>query len=469
MERSFITDDFLLTTKAARRLFHDYAKGLPIFDYHCHLPVLELAENRQFENLTRIWLQGDHYKWRALRACGVDERLITGDASDYEKFEVWAATVPYTVRNPLYHWTHMELRNPFGVDQLLSPATAQEIYQQCSEKLQSDHLRAHGILKHFDVRALCTTDDPADTLDHHASIRASGLATVVVPCFRPDAALQVEQPEAFNSWITRLEEAAGTQVRSFEDLLAALEQRHDAFHAAGCRMSDHGLEELYADEYSASDVQQAFRVARDGNVPDEETARRYKSAVLFELARLDARRNWTQQFHLGALRNINSRGFARLGANTGYDSMGDFQMARSVARFLDRLASQDSLAKTILYNLNPINNDLFASMIGNFQDGSVRGKVQFGAAWWFNDQLQGMESQMNALSNSGLISLFVGMVTDSRSFLSYPRHEYFRRLVCRMFGDEVERGELPQDFELLGGIIQDISYNNAARYFGIEH
>lgn len=469
MKRPFIHDDFLLENKSARTLFHAYAEPMPIIDYHCHLSPAHIAQDRQFANLTEIWLQGDHYKWRAMRTCGVDERFITGDASDWEKFERWAETVPKTLRNPLYHWTHLELWKPFGIrDRRLSPATAKSIWKECNAKLATSAFSARGILKQMRVEIVCTTDDPADDLMHHRSFASVGGATTrMFPAFRPDKILGVENPETFNAYVRRLAAAADMDIGSYADLLAALERRHDYFHANGCRLSDHGLETMYAADYTDADVASAFDALLSGKPVDPEQALRFKSAVLHELAVMDCAKGWVQQFHLGALRNTNARMLGTLGPDTGYDSIGDFELARPLARFLDRLDRQNNLAKTILYNLNPRDNELIASMIGNFQDGSVPGKVQYGAAWWFLDQIDGMERQIEALSTMGLLSQFVGMLTDSRSFLSYPRHEYFRRLLCNILGSEMERGLIPGDMPWVGGIVRDICYFNAKRYFGL--
>jgi glucuronate isomerase len=467
--KAFLDDNFLLETKAAERLYHEYAADMPIFDYHCHLPVAEIAGNKNFENLTAIWLHGDHYKWRAMRANGVDEQYITGPASDRDKFRAWAATVPKTLRNPLYHWTHLELKNPFGIkDTLLSPATADAIYAQCSEMLQREDFSTRGLLKKMRVRVVCTTDDPLDKLEHHKKLAADPSFTVkVLPAFRPDRAMAVDDPAAFNLWVNRLAEVCNQEIGDFRTFLDCLAARHTFFHDTGCRLSDHGIEEPYADDYSEAQVTAIFAKVRSGMAATDVEIRAFKSAMLVEFALLDDYRGWTQQFHLGALRNQNSRAFRSLGPDTGYDSIGDFTMGRSLGRLLDRLDSRDKLAKTILYVLNPRDNEMIATTIGNFQDGRIPGKIQFGSAWWFNDQKDGMERQINALSHMGLLSRFVGMLTDSRSFLSYPRHEYFRRVLCNLFGGDMERGELPGDFKLIGETIRDISYRNAENYFGI--
>jgi glucuronate isomerase len=466
----FMGEDFLLQNETARRLFFDYARQMPIIDYHCHLPVAEIADNRRFENLTRIWLGGDHYKWRAMRTFGIEEPLITGDAGDYEKFAAWARVVPYTIRNPIYHWTHMELRDPFGIkDTLLGPETSRAIYERCTELLQGDDFRARALMEHFRVELVCTTDDPTDSLEYHRRLAEDkGFAVRVLPAFRPDKAQAVEDPQAFNAWAGKLGAAAGMDIPDLDAFLEALRRRHRTFHEQGCRLSDHGLEQPYAEDCTEDEAARIFRELRAGRPPDPGAALKLKSFLTFELAVMDAEAGWTQQFHFGALRNNNTRMFRELGPDTGFDAMGDFEIARPLARLLNRLDSRGRLARTILYVLNPRDNPLIASLIGCFQDGSVRGKMQFGSAWWFNDQKQGMEEQINVLSNMGLLSAFVGMLTDSRSFLSYPRHEYFRRILCNLLGVEVEAGELPNDLAHLGAIVQDISYNNARRYFNLS-
>ncbi len=465
--KPFIHEDFLLETDLARELYHGWVKDLPIIDYHCHLPVQQIASDHVFRSITEIWLNGDHYKWRAMRANGVDERFCTGDAGDWEKFEAWARTVPATLRNPLYHWTHLELKNPFGVTELLSEKTALAIFDRCNEQLPN--LSTQNLLRHFRVAVVCTTDDPADSLDHHLALaRRTDADTRVVPTWRPDAALNTDDPTAFNDWIARLEAAAGIAIKSFEDFQDALNIRHAAFHDAGCRASDHGLEQIYAKSWPHAEIRKTFDRLRHGHIPDPGAALRYKSALLHRFAVMDYERGWVQQYHLGALRNTNTRMRVELGADSGLDSIGDFEMARPLAQFFDTLDYNGELAKTILYNLNPRDNELFATMIGSFQDGSVPGKMQYGSAWWFLDQIDGMTRQINALSNMGLFSRFIGMITDSRSFLSYSRHEYFRRLICNLLGDDVRRGLLPDDRELLGRLAQDVSFFNAREYLGLE-
>jgi glucuronate isomerase len=461
---TFLSDDFLLQTETARRLYHDYARSMPIIDYHCHLPPDQIAQDRRFENITQPWLYGDHYKWRAMRTHGVDERYCTGTASDWEKFEKWAETVPYTLRNPLYHWTHLELNNPFGVKELLNPTTARGIYETCNEQLPQ--LTARALLQHFDVRVVCTTDDPLDSLEHHDKVAKDGFAIKIRPTFRPDKAMAADDANALRAYVRKLAEVTNREISTLSDYLDALKARHDYFAERGCRLSDHGLEMIYAEDYTEGDVQRIFdHLNRGVDVPPADILK-FKSFMLVQFAEWDHEKGWTQQFHLGALRNNNRRRLRDLGQDTGWDSIGDFPQAASLSRFLGGLDDRDKLAKTIIYNLNPADNEVMATMIGNFNDGSVRGKVQFGSGWWFLDQKDGMERQMNALSNMGLLSTFVGMLTDSRSFLSFSRHEYFRRILCNLFGNDVENGELPADIDLIGGIVQDICYRNADRYFG---
>jgi len=466
----FITEDFLLQSNAAAALYHDYARALPIIDYHCHLPPGEIAEDRRFENLTRIWLAGDHYKWRAMRAAGVDEHFITGEASDREKFDAWAATVPQTLRNPLYHWTHLELKRPFGIsDRLLSPDTAEGIWEACNARLAEPGFSARGIMQQMNVVLVCTTDDPTDDLAHHAAIAADASFPIrVLPAFRPDKAMAVESPEAFNAWVDKLAEVSDTDITGFESFLEAIAKRHAFFHEQGCRLSDHGVETAYAADYTPGDVEQIFAKVRKGKKLFVGEAMLFKSAMLYESGLMDHARGWTQQFHLGALRNNSSRMFEQVGPDTGFDSMGDFEVARPLSRLLDRLDRDDRLARTIVYNLNPRDNELIATMVGNFQGGGTPGKMQFGSGWWFLDQKDGMEKQLEVLSNMGLLSRFVGMLTDSRSFLSYTRHEYFRRILCNLLGGEMEAGLLPNDIEMVGGMVRDICYDNAAEYFGFD-
>lgn len=463
--RPFLDDDFLLHSDTARYLYHQHAAPQPIIDYHCHLPPDQIAENRQFENLTQIWLYGDHYKWRAMRSNGIAERYCTGGASDFEKFEKWAETVPYTLRNPLYHWTHLELRRYFGIEEILGPTTAKAVYERASGLLQTPEFSVHGLLKKANVRVICTTDDPVDSLEHHRTIAASDLGIQVLPTFRADKLLGIDDVVPFNEYLNRLEAAADVDIVSYDDLLTALRRRHDFFAEMGGKLSDHGLEHLYADEYTEEEISTIFSRARGGKAPDRAETRQFRSAVLFEWAKLDHEKGWTQQFHLGALRNNNTRLLGQLGPDTGWDSIGDWPQAQALSKFLNRLDAENKLAKTILYNLNPADNEVMAAMVGNFNDGSTPGKVQFGSGWWFLDQKDGMERQLNALSNLGLLSRFVGMLTDSRSFMSYPRHEYFRRILCNLLGQDVENGELPNDRAWLGQVVENISYGNAKAYF----
>lgn len=464
--KQFLDKNFLLSTKTAQILYHDYAAKMPIIDYHCHLPQQQIAENTQFENISQVWLNGDHYKWRALRSNGVDESYITGDKPDREKFRKWAETVPYTLRNPLYHWTHLELQRYFDIHEVLDGKTADRIYDQCQEKLQTEDFRVRGLLKKMNVKMVCTTDDPVDSLNFHQQLKEEGYEIPVLPAFRPDNAMNLDNLSKFNAYIKRLESAADVSISTYSDFLNALKNRHDFFARMGCTVSDHGLEEIYSDDYTKEEISRIFEKAVSGKEVSIVEHRKFKSAMLVEFAEWDAEKGWVQQYHLGALRNNNSRMMSHLGPDTGWDSIGDFSQGRALAKFLDRLDKNNKLAKTILYNLNPSDNDLFATMIGNFNDGSVAGKIQYGSAWWFLDQKDGMTRQMNALSNMGLLSHFVGMLTDSRSFLSFPRHEYFRRLLCDLFGTEIENGEIPNDLEWVGKIIEDISFNNANKYFG---
>ena len=465
--KPFLSEDFLLQTDTAKTLYHDFARGMPILDYHCHLPVGEIADDRNFDNLTQIWLNGDHYKWRAMRANGIAERFITGYAADDEKFAAWAATVPKTLCNPLFLWTHLELKRYFGIaDKLLNPDSASGIYDTCNAMLRTEEFSTRNILRQMNIRVLCTTDDPIDDLSHHLRISEDPSFEIkVLPAFRPDKAMAVETPEAFNQWVNQLAASADVDIKDYESFLAALQKRHDFFHSRGCRLSDHGLEQPYVEDFSAEDISRIFERVRSGQGVGQQEILQFKSAVVLELARMDADKNWVQQFHLGALRNVSSHAKRTLGPDTGFDTIGDFEMARPLAAFLDRLDSEKKLAKTILYSLNPGDFDMLAAMIGNFQDGTVPGKMQFGAAWWYNDQKHGIERQLVALSNAGLLSRFVGMLTDSRSFLSYPRHEYFRRILCNLLGKAVENGELPEDLDLLGNMVRDISYYNAKSYF----
>ncbi|MBC7687395.1 MAG: glucuronate isomerase [Aquabacterium sp.] len=464
--KKFLDDNFLLHSETAQQLYHGFAREMPIIDYHNHLPPEQIANDINFENLTQVWLYGDHYKWRAMRTNGVNEKYCTGNATDYEKFEQWAATVPYTLRNPLYHWTHLELRRYFDINTILSPETCKEIYDECTAKLKTKEYSVKNLLRKMNVKVLCTTDDPTDTLEHHKKIKADGFEIKVLPAFRPDKAMNVSDVAVFNAYVNKLQAASNILIASFDDYLDALKSRHDFFAENGCSMSDHGLEQIYAVDYNETEIKNIFRKVTAGESISQPESMKFKSAMLIKFAQWDHEKNWVQQYHLGALRNNNSRMLQTLGADTGWDSIGDFSQAKQLSKFLDRLDSTDQLAKTILYNLNPNDNELIATMSGNFNDGSVAGKIQFGSGWWFLDQKDGMTKQINALSNMGLLSKFVGMLTDSRSFMSYPRHEYFRRMLCNIFGEEMENGELPDNKEWIGKVIQDICYYNAKGYFG---
>jgi glucuronate isomerase len=464
--KKFMDENFLLHSKTAEILYHEYAKDLPVIDYHCHLPPDEIAENKKFTNLTKIWLDGDHYKWRAMRANGVPEEFCTGNAPDEKKFLKWAETVPDTVRNPLYHWTHLELKRYFGIESILNPSSALDIYRETNLKLNSEEFRVHGLLKKMNVEVICTTDDPIDSLGYHKKIKSHNLAVKILPTWRADKSMAVENPQVYNSYIDKLAAVSGVGINKFHDLVSALQKRQAYFNVMGCRLSDHGLETFYAEDYTDSEIEKIFVNIRSGKIPGHSECLKLKSAVLYELAVMDFDLGWTQQFHIGALRNNNSRMFKLIGPDKGYDSIGDFEVARPMSKFLSRLESHEKLTKTIVYNLNPRDNELIATMIGNFNDGQTPGKMQFGSGWWFLDQKDGMEKQMNALSNMGLLSRFVGMLTDSRCFLSYPRHEYFRRILCNLLGKDVENGELPNDLKLLGKTVQDISYFNAKKFFG---
>jgi len=465
--KTFITEDFLLQGEFAKKMYHDYAKDLPIIDYHNHLSPAEISTNRVFENISQVWLAGDHYKWRAMRALGIHEDYITGKASDREKFLKWAETVPYTVRNPLYHWTHLELQRYFGIDELLSPANAESIYERTSEQLQSASHHTVGLLQGQKVDYLCTTDDPTGNLEHHASIKKQGTSPKVYPTFRPDKAFAVEDAASYTDYIKKLESVINSSIDTYDKLCSALEQRINFFHENGGRLADHGLEQLYYFDTNEYDCKTIFYKVKEGQRITAEEVAFFKGRTLLFLSKEYHKRGWTQQFHLGAIRNNNKRLLTNLGPDTGFDSMGDFSQARALSGFLNELDSTDQLAKTVLYNLNPADNEVFATMAGNFNDGSIKGKVQFGSGWWYLDQKDGMENQMNTLSNMGLLSCFVGMLTDSRSFLSFPRHEYFRRILCNLIGNDVANGELPADEKWLGKIVSDISYHNAKEYFGL--
>ena len=465
--KNFMDENFLLQTETAQKLYHEHAALMPIIDYHCHLIPQMVAEDYQFKSLTEIWLGGDHYKWRAMRTNGVNERFITGtDTSDWEKFEKWAETVPYTLRNPLYHWTHLELKTAFGIDKILNPQTAREIYEECNEKLKQPTFSARGLMRHYRVEVVCTTDDPIDSLEHHIKTRKSGFEIKMLPTWRPDKAMAVEVASAFRSYVEQLSEVSGVTISCFNDLVDALRKRHDFFAEQGCKLSDHGIEEFYAEDYTEAEIAAIYNKVYGGKELTDEEIRKFKSAMLVAFGEMDWEKGWTQQFHYGPIRNNNSKMFKLVGPDTGFDSIGECTTAKSLAKFLDRLNAKDKLTKTIIYNINPNANEMIATMIGNFQDGTIPGKIQFGSGWWFLDQKDGMEKQMNSLSVLGLLSRFVGMLTDSRSFLSYPRHEYFRRTLCNLVGRDVENGEIPfSEMKRVEQMIEDISYYNAKNYF----
>jgi glucuronate isomerase len=461
---SFIHADFLLQSQAARHLYHRYAEPQPILDYHTHLSAKDIAENRRFHNLFEIWLEGDHYKWRAMRAAGVPEFYCTGNAEPYEKFLAWAETVPHTLRNPLYHWTHLELRRYFDIHELLEQKTAPEIWKRANQLLLTNDLTAQGILSKFQVRAVCTSDDPTDSLEHHERIQSSNFATRVFPTFRPDRALRTGDVVAFNRWADKLGRRASGKLNSFSDFLDALRRRHDDFHRQGCRLSDHGLEFCPAEECSEAEAAAIFGKARGGSQLSQLESAKLASYLMIFFGHLDAEKGWAKQLHLGAYRNVNKKTLASMGRDTGFDSIGDWPQAQALGTYLDRLDRAGALPKMIIYNANPADNYAFATMIGNFQDGTIAGKVQFGSGWWFLDQKEAMEWQLNTLSNCGLLSFFIGMVTDSRSFMSYPRHEYFRRVLCNLLGSEMEDGQLPGSEELVGQMVARICYSNAQEY-----
>ncbi len=464
--KPFIHENFLLQNETGVHLFHDHAKKLPIIDYHCHLNPQEVAEDHKFRSITELWLGGDHYKWRALRTNGVAEKYITGDASDWEKFQKWAETMPYCMRNPLYHWTHLELKTCFGIDKVLNPQTAKEIYDECNEKLASPEFSARNLMLHYNVEAVCTTDDPVDSLEYHKQVRESGFKVKVLPTWRPDMAMTVENPAAYRDYIDKLAKVSGVSINCFDDIVKALLIRHKYFEQMGCRLSDHGMEEFYADDFTTAELDAIFAKVYGGTNLTEAEIRKFKSAMLIEFGKMDADTGWTQQFHYGVIRNQNSKMFKLIGKDTGFDSMSQVMTAKAMNRYLDRLNSMDKLTKTIIYNLNPSDFEMVGTTIGNFQDGSVPGKIQLGAGWWFLDQKNGMEQQMQVLSMLGLLSRFVGMLTDSRSFVSYARHEYFRRILCNLIGNDVEKGEIPaSEMPRIEQMIEDISYYNAKKFF----
>ena len=465
MVKKFLDSNFLLESDTAVALYNEYASQMPILDYHNHLNPKDIAENRKFENISEAWLEGDHYKWRAMRINGIDEKYCTGDASPFEKFKAWAQTVPHTMRNPLYHWTHMELRNYFGAQELLNETTAKRIYEECSSQLREESFRVRPLLKKMQVEVVCTTDDPADDLEYHQLLSKSTSDLKMYPSFRPDRSYASEDPWAYNDYLDRLSATSKTSINSFDDLIDSLHSRIKFFNDLGCRSSDHGLESLYFHADSLTNATSIFKKIRNGKKIEADEQSQLRCAVLIQLCKIYRSIGWVQQFHLGPLRSNNSRMLKRVGADSGFDSIGEFPQAQHMSRFFDHLDSSDQLSRTIIYNSNSVHNDVFATMIGNFSDGSERGKIQFGSGWWFLDQKDGIEKQLNALSNMALLSCFVGMVTDSRSFLSFSRHEYFRRILCNLIGKDVERGELPNDDAHIGQMIQNICYHNAKRYF----
>ena len=462
---SFINDDFLLTTDAARELYHGYAEKMPIIDYHCHLPPAEIAEDKTWENIAQVWLGGDHYKWRQMRSNGVDERFVTGDASWHDKFVKFAETMEVLLKNPLFDWSHLELARYFGVEERLSRATAESIWERCNARLREPGFSARGFMVRSNVKAVCTTDDPVDTLEHHKAVADSGFAVRVLPTWRSDKAGKIDEPAAWNAWMDRLAAAAGTPVRTWDDFLDAMDKRHAFFESRGCVVSDYGITEIFAAPYTTGEIKAIFRKVREGGVATPAEAYKFKSAWLYEGLCADARANWSTQLHYSCLRNANSRMMQKLGPDTGFDCIGEWNVAESLARLFDRLESEDALPRTILYSLNPKDNEMLASLMGSFQKGPDRGKLQLGAAWWFLDQKDGMKKQIEALAALGCLGNFVGMLTDSRSFLSYTRHEYFRRILCGKLGEEMARGEIPNDIAWVGGLVEDIAYNNANRYF----
>jgi glucuronate isomerase len=466
--KKFMDENFLLQTETAQRLYHDHAAKMPIYDYHCHLSAEEIAKDRQYNNLGEIWLEGDHYKWRAMRTNGVVEEFVTGSASWREKFQKWAETVPQTIRNPLYHWTHLELQRYFGIDTLLSPETADEIYDACAEKLRTPEYSARNLMRKMNVKLVCTTDDPVDSLENHKQLQKEGFEIKVLPTFRPDKAANLSDPSAYRNYIQTLEDVSGIAILDFTSLISAIDQRHKYFHSVGCRLSDHGVAYMPDAEASLTELDAILKAVMSGKMVSQNESDTFLAAFLYEAGKMNHKRGWAQQFHVGVFRNTSTRQFKALGPDTGFDSIADYRQGPGLVRLFDRLDESGQLTKTILYNINPADNELFATLIGNYQDGSCAGKMQWGSGWWFLDQKDGMERQMNTLSQLGLLSHFVGMLTDSRSFLSYPRHEYFRRILCNLIGRDVENGEIPADMELLGSMVDNICFHNAVHYFGID-
>jgi len=466
--KHFIHDDFLLRNEAARELYHDYARQMPIIDYHCHLPPADVAQDKTWENMTQVWLGGDHYKWRTMRSNGIDERFITGDATDREKFQKFAETMPYLLRNPMFDWSHLELARYFDCFTLLSPKTADLIWELTEEKLALPEFSARGFMTHSHVKLVCTTDDPCDTLEYHAAVKASGFKTQMLPTWRPDKALAIDRPAFWNDWMDRLSVAAKSPVKTFDDLMNALQKRHAFFTKNGCKLSDYGIEAVYAETYTEAEIRTIFAKVRDGGTASAEEVLKFRSAVLFNCMKMDAEANWSVQIHYGPMRNNNTKMFKKLGPDTGFDSIGDFQTAQPMSRLFDRLEQADALPRTVIYTINPRDNEMIATMLGNFQRGPEAGRMQFGSGWWFNDQRDGMLRQIESLSQLGLLSRFVGMLTDSRSFLSYTRHEYFRRILCNLLGTDILEGRIPNDIAWTGEVVKDICSRNAVRYFGFD-
>ena len=468
MMKRFLDDNFLLKTEHAQRLYHHHAATMPIYDYHCHLSPQAIAEDKRYDNLGEIWLGEDHYKWRAMRTLGVDERFVTGNASWRDKFQKWAEVVPHTLRNPLYHWTHLELQRNFGVDTLLSPETADEIYEACTAQLRTPDCSARNLMRRMNVKLVCTTDDPADSLEYHRQLADEGCDIKVLPAFRPDKAMNLSNVQVWKTYIQSLEKAADMDVGNFASLMEAVDKRHAFFHSAGCRLADHGMAYVPDADATSAELDAIVEKALRGEAVERADREKMEAAFLVEVGKLNHARGWAQQFHVGVFRNTNSRMLNAVGPDTGFDSIVDDRQGPGLIRLLDRLHRTGELTKTILYNSNPVDNELFATMIGNYQDGRVPGKIQWGSGWWFLDQKDGMERQMNTLSNMGLISCFVGMLTDSRSFLSFPRHEYFRRILCNLLGQDVENGEIPADMSLLGEMVENICFNNSNNYFEMD-
>lgn len=463
--KKFIDKNFLLQTETAKNLYHEFAEKMPIFDYHCHLPVKDLAYDVCYKNLGQAWLAGDHYKWRLMRSNGIAEQFCTGNATDYEKFEKWAETIQLAIRNPLYHWTHLELQRYFNINTILNPKNCKEIYDQCSSLLQSPDFSVRNLLLNMNVKFICTTDDPIDSLEHHKKLKDDDYKVKVIPTFRPDKAMAVSNTTSYIKYITKLSEVSGIEIKNFSSLIEALDARHKVFHNIGCRIADHGILSFWTETYSDEEIEDITIKIIAGNELTQREVSKFKAAFLFECARLNFKRGWVQQFHIGPIRNNNTRLFNKLGPDIGCDSIGDYNHGDNMVKFLDRLDHSGELTKTIFYNINPRDNELFASIIGSFQDGSFPGKLQFGPSWWFLDQIDGITKQINTISNLGLLGRFIGMTTDSRSFLSFPRHEYFRRILCNLIGSDVENGKIPNDIDFLGNLVEKICYNNAVDYF----